>query len=147
MPSMYRSVLVATDGSENSEFAVKNAVNIAKKNNAALTVLFVLDPSNLSGLAGALDTSENIAGAAKEASAEAFRKAVELGTSAGIEVTTKILQGHPADMIAEESANHDLCVCGSLGRTNAKRVVIGSVAEKVVRSAYCPVLVCRKNQQ
>jgi nucleotide-binding universal stress UspA family protein/predicted MFS family arabinose efflux permease len=147
MPSMYRSVLVATDGSENSEFAVKNAVNIAKKNNAALTVLFVLDPSNLSGLAGALDTSENIAGAAKEDSAEAFRKAVELGTSAGIEVTTKILQGHPADMIAEESANHDLCVCGSLGRTNAKRVVIGSVAEKVVRSAYCPVLVCRKNQQ
>ena len=51
------------------------------------------------------------------------------------------------DKIAEESAGHDLCVCGSLGRTNAKRAVIGSVAEKVVRLAYCPVLVCRKNQE
>ena len=59
----------------------------------------------------------------------------------------EILQGHPADKIAEESAGHDLCVCGSLGRTNAKRAVIGSVAEKVVRLAYCPVLVCRKNQE
>ena len=146
-PSMYKSVLVATDGSENSEFAVKNAVNIAKKNGAALTVLYVIDPDNLSGLAGALDTSENIADAAREVSADAFARAREMGAAAGIEVVTKILQGHPADKIAEESAGHDLCVCGSLGRTNAKRAVIGSVAEKVVRLAYCPVLVCRKNQE
>lgn len=145
-PSMYRSVLVATDGSENSEFAVRNAVNIAKKNGASLTVLFVLDPDKMSGLAGALDTSENIADAARELSADAFARAKEMGEKAGIELVTKILQGHPADKIAEESANHDLCVCGSLGRTNARRAVIGSVAEKVVRSAYCPVLVCRKNQ-
>lgn len=144
---MYRSVLVATDGSENSEFAVKNAVNIAKKNGAALTVLYVIDPDNLSGLAGALDTSENIADAAREASADAFARAREMGAAAGIEVVTKILQGHPADKIAEKSAGHDLCVCGSLGRTNARRAVIGSVAEKVVRLAYCPVLVCRKNQE
>ena len=146
-PSMYSSVLVATDGSDNSDFAVRNAVNIAKKNGAPLTVLFVLDPDKMSGLAGALDTSENISEAAREISSEAFSKAEEMGREAGVQVFTKILHGHPADMIAEESANHDLCVCGSLGRTNAKRAMIGSVAEKVVRSAYCPVLVCRKNQE
>ena len=78
---------------------------------------------------------------------DAVARAREMGAAAGIEVVTKILQGHPADKIAEESAGHDLCVCGSLGRTNAKRAVIGSVAEKVVRLAYCPVLVCRKNQE
>ena len=142
-PAMYRSILVATDGSTNSDFAVRNAVNIAKKNSAPLTVLFVIDPDKMGGLAGALGTSENIADAAKEASREAFRRAEEMGKEAGIELTTKILSGHPAEMITEESANHDLCVCGSLGRTNAKRAVIGSVAEQVVRSAYCPVLVCR----
>jgi len=146
-PSMYRSVLVATDGSENSDFAVRNAVNIAKKNGAPLTVLFVIDPDKMSGLAGALDTSENISEAARQLSSEAFSRAEEMGRQAGISLSTKIMQGHPADKIAEESANHDLCVCGSLGRTNAKRAVIGSVAEKVVRSAYCPVLVCRKNQE
>lgn len=146
-PVMYRSILVATDGSENSDFAVRNAVNIAKKNSAPLVVLYVIDPDKMGGLAGALDTSENIADAAKEASADAFRKATEMGRQAGVEVTTKTLSGHPAEKIAEESAYHDLCVCGSLGRTNAKRAVIGSVAEKVVRSAYCPVLVCRKNQE
>ena len=144
---MYRSVLVATDGSENSDFAVRNAVNIAKKNGAPLTVLFVIDPDKMSGLAGALDTSENISEAARQLSSEAFARAEEMGIQAGISLSTKIVQGHPADKIAEESANHDLCVCGSLGRTNAKRAVIGSVAEKVVRSAYCPVLVCRKNQE
>lgn len=144
--SMYRSILVATDGSANSDFAIRNAVNIAKKNDAKLTVLYVLDPEALSSIAGSIDVAENITQAAKEASAAAFQRARDLCEKAGVEVETKTVNGHPADMIVEESANHDLCVCGSLGRTNAKRAMIGSVAEKVVRMAYCPVLVCRESQ-
>ncbi|MBE6526222.1 MAG: MFS transporter [Thermoplasmata archaeon] len=146
-PSMYSSILVATDGSENSDYAVRNAVNIAKKNGAPLTVLYVIDPSSLSNIAGALDSAENIESAALNASADAFAKSGELCASAGVELNTKVLIGQPADMITQESANHDLVVCGSVGRTNAKRAVLGSVAEKVVRSAYCPVLVCRKSQE
>ncbi len=145
-PSMYGSILVATDGSPNGDYAVANAVNIAKKNGAALTVLYVFDPDTMSGLAGALATAENFAEAADEASSDAFARAEDMGKMAGVKVETMVLSGHPAEKIAEESANHDLCVCGSLGRTNAKRAVIGSVAEHVVRSAYCPVLVCRKTQ-
>ena len=146
-PSMYDSVLVATDGSENSDFAVRNAVNIAKKNDAPLTVLFVIDPSAMSNLAGALDSSENIEKAALSASANAFARAGEMCDSAGVKLNTKVLVGQAADMITQESANHDLVVCGSVGRTNAKRAMLGSVAEKVVCSAYCPVLVCRKSQE
>jgi nucleotide-binding universal stress UspA family protein len=146
-PSMYSSILVATDGSENSEYAVRNAVNIAKKNAAPLTVLYVIDPSSLSNLAGALDSKENIEAAALNASADAFARSREMCASAGVELDTKVLVGQPAEMIAQESANHDLVVCGSVGRTNTKRAMLGSVAEKVVRSAYCPVLVCRKSQE
>ena len=146
-PSMYSSILVATDGSENSEYAVRNAVNIAKKNAAPLTVLYVIDPTSLSNLAGALDSKENIEAAALNASADAFARSREMCASAGVELDTKVLVGQPAEMIAQESANHDLVVCGSVGRTNAKRAMLGSVAEKVVRSAYCPVLVCRKSQE
>lgn len=145
-PSMYRSVLVATDGSANSDFAIRSAVNIAKKNDARLTVLYVLDPESQSGIAGSLDVSEGIAQAAKEYSADAFARARALCDQAGIGMDTLILSGQPAEKIVEESVNHDLCVCGSLGRTDAKRAMIGSVAEKVVRMAHCPVLVCRNGQ-
>lgn len=145
VPAMYGSVMVATDGSENSDIAVKHAIAICKKNNAVLTVLFVLDPDSQPGLAGSLDNAENIRLAAAEASKDAFDRAMNMCQDAGVEMNTKIMHGHPAAMIVEESANHDLCVCSSHGRTNASRVAIGSVAEMVVRTAHCPVLICRCN--
>ena len=69
---------------------------------------------------------------------------MKLAEANGIEVTTKVLLGRPAEEIVKESKNTDLVVCGSLGRTNLNRALMGSVAETVVRMAYCPVLVCRK---
>lgn len=64
----------------------------------------------------------------------------------GIEVNPKVIIGHPAETIIEESAKHSLVVCGSVGRTNVSRILLGSVAEKVARMAACPVLICRKMQ-
>ena len=62
----------------------------------------------------------------------------------GVDVELKVTVGHPAEMIIDESANHSLVVCGSVGRTNVSRILLGSVAEKVARMAVCPVLICRK---
>lgn len=146
-PDMYSSVLVATDGSPNSDFAMRNAVNIAQKNGAHLTALFVMNPGDLSSIGGNIDMAENIGAAAKEASAGSFARIREMADKAGVDLETKIVIGSPADKIVEESSKYDLVVCGSLGKNNAKKAMLGSVAERVVRFAYCPVLVCRNNQQ
>ena len=69
-----------------------------------------------------------------------------MADSEGIEMSTKVLAGRPSYVIVDESSNHDLVVCGSLGRTHAKRAFIGSVAETVVRYAHCPVLVVRNSE-
>jgi nucleotide-binding universal stress UspA family protein len=64
-------------------------------------------------------------------------------TEAGISFETKAVAGNPAVKIVEATADYDLLVTGTLGRTGFSRIVMGSVAEKVVRLANCPVLVCR----
>ena len=64
----------------------------------------------------------------------------------GIEADRKILAGSPADAIAEESENYDMIIMSSLGRTGMRKYLIGSVAEKVVRSAKCPVTIIRGRQ-
>ena len=146
-PSMYRRILVATDGSRSSDFAVNAAVNIAKKNNAELTVLFVMDPDSVSSIAGPSGTTDDLKTMAVKASEESFASAKRQCEETGVHAETVILNGHPAEVIARESSDYDLCICGSLGKTEAERMMLGSVAEKVVRTAACPVLVCRSRRR
>ncbi|HNU35172.1 MAG TPA: universal stress protein, partial [Methanomassiliicoccales archaeon] len=61
----------------------------------------------------------------------------------GVKVTTRIEEGSPSRKIVDLSAEHDLVVMGTLGRTGFSKLLLGSVAERVVRFAKCPVLVVR----
>lgn len=143
---MYESILVATDGSDSCRYAVESAVNTAKKNGAHLTALYVFDPEAYFA-AGSEYSAAGGSEYAKEASADALAQVSALAARNGVPLDTEVLTGHAADVIIDESQHYDLVICGSLGRTNIKRVLIGSVAEKVARMAYCPVLICRKYQK
>ena len=79
------------------------------------------------------------ASAAAAIAAPAWAKAAEMGVA----VEAKTMMGRPAEVIIEESADYDLVICATLGKTGFARVLLGSVAENVVRLAKCPVLVCR----
>jgi len=61
----------------------------------------------------------------------------------GVKVTPRIEEGSPSRKIVELSSEHDLVVMGTLGRTGFSKLLLGSVAERVVRFAKCPVLVVR----
>lgn len=142
---MYSSILVPTDGSESSNYAVCKAIDIAKKNRSEITALFVVDLDRYTGLVGSITASESVMGMGNKISKEALDFVTEQCKNSGIKVTAKTMVGHPAEVISNESENHDLVVCGSLGRSNIPRLLIGSVAEKVARLSKCPVLICRKN--
>ena len=81
-----------------------------------------------------------------ELSKKAVDNAVMEGKKKGVRITGKVVNGHPADEIIKESKKYDLIVMGSLGRSGMSHLLMGSVAEKVVRFAACPVLVIRRTQ-
>ncbi|UAL07259.1 MAG: MFS transporter [Candidatus Methanogranum gryphiswaldense] len=137
-------ILIATDGSQNSMNAVRIGLNIAKNNNSSVTALYVFDSDYYSTIVPDMPSAEDIKHLGETVSKDAFVFVKDEAENRGIKVDFKVLYGHPAEVIVEESAHYSLVVCGSLGRTNIARALMGSVAEKVARMAMCPVLICRK---
>lgn len=135
---MYERILVPTDGSEGAERAAEHAVELAAAFGADFHALYVVqtDVGPDAGIAGAFDAAE-VAG--QGAVDDALRRAEAAGL-ATVEGTVE--QGAPHRVINAYVDDHDidLVVMGTHGRTGLARYLIGSVAEKVVRTADVPVL-------
>ena len=144
--SLYDSILIATDGSETGNLAARKGLDIARINISKVTALFVFDTEYYVSATGNVPSAEDIKGLSNKVSKDAMDYVLKEAAERGIEVVSKIAVGHPAEAIVEESAEHSLVICGSVGRTSVSRVLLGSVAEKVARMAACPVLICRKMQ-
>jgi len=142
----FPSILIATDGSENSKPAVEKGLTIAKNNGSKVTVIYVFDTERYVNSTGSTYSATELEKMEKSLSENALEPIMEEGRKKSIDIYSMVLRGNPAEKIIEESKGYSLVVCGSLGRTNLSRAVMGSVAEKVARMAYCPVLICRKIQ-
>lgn len=119
-----RRVLAATDLSDHADAAVREAVSLAQRADAQLTLLHVRE----------------------EQPADEALEELRLRTAGAVpKVTTASVSGRPADAICEaaDRLDVDLVVVGTHGRTGFRRILLGSVAERVVR--HCPraVLVSR----
>ena len=146
MPS-FKSILCPVDFSANSRHALAVAADLAKLWDATLTIAHVWQPP----MYGSPDAP--IAGTVIQSlvdDADRMLDEWEAGVkSEGLRTTrTKITTGVPWHEILElaKGATADLIVMGTHGRTGLKHVLIGSVAEKVVRHATCDVLVVRGSQ-
>lgn len=142
---MYENILVAVDGSDSNKVAVDDALSMAKQLGSKVTAICVFDIGSYAAVAqgyGMGDEREYML----EASKESLRYISDKAESMGIDIKSKVITGRPADVIVEASKDFDLVVCGTLGRTGISRTIMGSVAEKVARLSYCPVLICRKVQ-
>jgi nucleotide-binding universal stress UspA family protein len=135
-----KNVVVPVDFSDESFEAVRVATQLAEQPSDihALHILQELSPVEPGEL---WDTVDN------ESRAEHAQKALheELRKRGLPEVTTHVLFGDPGHRIAEFAKKHEaeLIVLPSHGRTGIARMLIGSVAERVVRLSHCPVLVLR----
>ena len=131
------TILFPTDFSSCSDAGVAQATALAKAAGAKLVILHVQEPPVAYGAGdmyyGVLEPNE----------AEILRmlNAVK-PTDASVPYEHRLVKGDPSDKIVEV-ANHenaDLIVLGTHGRTGLKRLLMGSVAEAVVRRATCPVM-------
>jgi nucleotide-binding universal stress UspA family protein len=134
------SILHATDFSEHSEYAFKLASALARDYGAKLLILHVIDAPV------PLYAEIPITPDPLEIEEEARRKLHELEVSDGkAQVERRVTTGDPPDEIlrAAEESGCDLIVLGTHGRTGLGRLLMGSVAEHVIRKASCPVLTVR----
>jgi nucleotide-binding universal stress UspA family protein len=137
---VYRNILVAVDGSKESDLALADAIEMALESNAKLTLVHVCTPPPgvlRSSPAGALAAAE-----LPEYHSKVLRAAVEK-VPQKLPVTTLLLEGHPAREIvkAAKEFEHDLIVIGSRGRSRATAALLGSVSHEVLHEAPVPVLV------
>ncbi|MFB6302948.1 MAG: universal stress protein [Haloferacaceae archaeon] len=142
---MYDDILLPTDGSDSSAAVVDHAAAIASDRDATVHVLYVVDDRAFLTLADDLrdDVREELEAEAATATAAA-REALE---SRGIEVTTTVREGDPAEeilaTIAEEGI--DLVTMGTHG-ANYRQNMVGSVSARVVAEASVPVLTVRVDE-
>lgn len=141
-PIMPRKVLVPFDSSDPAMEALE--VAIEEYGDGDIIALHVIDPSDSShGLQGAAadDLYEQVREDAEERLAEANRRANQQDAT----VTIAIEEGTPAETIVEYAETNDIdhVVIGSHGRSGVSRILLGSVAESVVRESPVPVTVIR----
>ncbi|WP_276259394.1 universal stress protein [Haloglomus litoreum] len=132
-------VLVATDGSEGAAAAVTHAVDLAAAAEATLHVVHVVDVT----VAWPTGSGGPILDRMEAAGREAVDRAVDRAERAGVpSVEATLLSGSPYRAIVDYGADAgvDLTVVGTHGRSGLDRFLLGSVAERVVRTAGTPVL-------
>jgi nucleotide-binding universal stress UspA family protein len=133
-----KNLLLATDGSPSCEAAVSRAIEIAKEQSANLTAVSVVY-TNDEYLALAPGIVEDLISKAKEKLATINQK----GKEAGVEINTVIKEGEAYEAITTlaQNSNVDLIVMGSHGKKRLQRLLMGSVTERTIGYAACPVLV------
>jgi nucleotide-binding universal stress UspA family protein len=136
---MGKRILVPVDGSPQSEAALRFATD--EWPDADVVLLNVIDPVN-SGYSRSVLPS-----AAEEwyekAREEAQDLLADLTTETGLDPETVVTVGRPASSIVEAASDVDHVVMGSHGRNGVSRIVLGSVAETVVRRSPVPVTIVR----
>ena len=143
-----KRILVGTDFSPDADGALAYALALAKALHASLHLLHVVENPLAAGLWSSDIYSAEIAGLQinlmRDAEEHLRRTIVTLDRS-GVTLTTDVRTGRPAPGIVAfaRTKETDLIVLGSHGRTGLSHLLMGSVAEQVVRTASCPVLVVR----
>jgi nucleotide-binding universal stress UspA family protein len=147
MEAVFRHILVPIDGSEPSSQAIEMALRmITMSPGARLTVLYVIDKLVLAELARFGKTPDhNVETELAEQGRRYVELAREKASAAGITADCEVRKGDPFEEIiaAATSMKTDLIVMGHTGRRGTTRVLLGSVTERVLDYAPCPVLVVK----
>ncbi|AZH24323.1 universal stress protein [Haloplanus aerogenes] len=137
----FDTIVIATDGSESVRRAVRVALDFAERFDADVHALYVVDEGEVA--ASPEQVREEMRAALDDSGQAALDEVVD---TADRPVTTAVREGRPATVIREYAVDHDADVVamGTRGRHGENRFLIGSVAERVVRTCPVPVLTVRQ---
>lgn len=139
-----KRILVPTDGSDYSIHAAEYALSIAKTHEAQITVLYVLDEVVIDRFTKVTDR-EDIERELKADGERYINYVLGLAQKSGVKASSLIVKGRPFEQIVHlaNGLNVDLIVMGTYGHRTAERILIGSVAERVIEYSHSPVLVVK----
>ena len=148
---MYKHILVAIDDSQTSRKALDEAIALAKLHGAGLDIAHAVDESMVRAYAthGAVLANAKQLGQAMVAGGESvLDEAIATARAAGLEPTRRLLVSedlHADDQIAEavDASGADLLMVGSHGRRGVRRLLLGSVAENLLRKVRISMLIVR----
>ncbi len=145
--STFRRIAYATDFSSASRRAFRTAVNLAKTFNARLLLVHAMPTPIPIAPEVYLDAAlfDRIEQQTRNWNLGRLKRLAERASRAGARVTVQLREGDAAFEIvrAAKSARADLIVIGTHGRSGLPKFFLGSVAERVVRTAKCPVMTVR----
>ncbi|QLL78788.1 universal stress protein [Ligilactobacillus saerimneri] len=148
LEQQYKNILVPVDGSEIAEKALETAIEIAKRNEAHLDILNVIELKQFSvSYAGMVDTNgdvvyqtfEDVENYLEELKEEVIKRGQK-------DVSVHVRFGSPRTVIAQEFPNDhhtDMIVMGPTGLNPVERVLVGAVTDYVTRVAACDVMIAR----
>jgi len=139
-----RTILCPIDFSAGSRYALRVAIRIANESGAPLVLVhaWFVPAAALGELPLPGDAMQALVDDAQRGLTDALTEVKRAGVE---RVTSQLVSGPPAERVAGIATPRDLIVMGTHGRTGLSRVLLGSVAERVVRQAPCSVLIAREH--
>jgi nucleotide-binding universal stress UspA family protein len=139
-----QKILVPTDSTEHSIRAAKYALSIAKSQDAEIVLVYVVDEVVIDQFSNETERAV-VEAELKNDGQRSIHYAMGLAEKAGVKATSMLVRGRPFEQIVNitKSFDIDLVVMGTYGRKAVERILIGSVAERVIEYAPCPVLVVK----
>ena len=143
---MFDTIVVATDGSDSVRRAVDVAVDIAARFEAEVHAVYVVDSGEIESTPD--EVRDDLRDALDDCGREALDQVVDAASARdpSLDVTVEAREGQPAPEIADyaRAVDADVVAMGTRGRHGENRFLIGSVAERVVRTCPVPVLTVRQ---
>jgi nucleotide-binding universal stress UspA family protein len=137
-------ILVPTDGSDYSIRAAEYAISIAKTHDAQIMVVYVMDEVVIDKFSKSVER-EDVESELKADGQRYVNYILNLAEKAGVKATSMVAKGRPFEQITgfAKGLEMDLIVMGTYGHRGAERILLGSVAERVIEYSPCPVLVVK----
>jgi nucleotide-binding universal stress UspA family protein len=146
---MFTQILLASDGSDHALKAARAAAEIALKFGARLTLLSVYSPpASFASIVSERDSSlnaEQLSRYGDEVQEAVERRTGHVLDELGVQYQCRRETGHPVDVIVSVAARerYDLVVMGSRGLSAMESFLLGSVSDRVLHHAHCPVLIVK----
>ena len=145
---MFKKILCPVDFSDTSMNAANNAINFSMEIKAEITFIHIIDIQALQNIGDLSGGGINDINLLIEEEKPVLSKLKDECDKKGIKVKTVLTHGEPVSVILEtiKEEGHDLIIMGTHGKTGLTRLVLGSIAENVVRKSDIPVLLyhCKK---
>jgi nucleotide-binding universal stress UspA family protein len=141
---VYKKILLPTDGSENAEKAVTHGVELAAGTGANVVALYIIDTSSFISLPENY-MWENVRELLEKEGKKAVDFVKKTAKKQKVKVETMIKEGSPSKEIVNTASEEkmDLIIMGTAGRTGLDKFFLGSISEKVLRSASTAVMIIK----